>query len=423
MKWFLCILAIVPCVASAATNTLADGAFATVSNAVAQATTGDWIVLPTGTNEWTTNTLTITKAMTLAGAGMSNSVMLGSANVLVKIYAANTRLTGLGFRTPVNTSSANESPIVLFYGLHGVNYSGSNVITGFRIDRCAFAGGKFAVEVSGYCEGLIDRNWFTECDGAVRISGDQDYSWARPVVPGTTNCVVSENNDMVVSATYSSQEMFYHQYGGRHTMRNNRFWGPNAGIESRFLDSHGNWGNNLGNPDPMQFRGQPLLEIYSNLVAVAYNGRCIHIRGGSSLIWDNDCWFTNTGPAYVVNWRLEDSIYWYAFSTNNYPGDYPLHDQVQSTFVWGNRKNGSDNDGVVWDSGDASVIAASQLYMQEGRDYWLHAPQSTNTYYPYVPLAYPHPLGAAQDTAAPAAASQSRIGTVNAGTIIVRGTP
>jgi hypothetical protein len=72
--------------------------------------------------------------------------------------------------------------------------------------------------------------------------------------------------------------------------------------------------------------------------------------------------------------------------------------RVKNTYIWGNTRNGNDNQaGLAWisDSGQTPP-GYSAANIRPNIEYFLHAPQRGQTYFPYAPLVYPHPLVAAE---------------------------
>src|SRR4029077_15501005 len=68
--------------------------------------------------------------------------------------------------------------------------------------------------------------------------------------------------------------------------------------------------------------------------------------------------------------------------------------RVKNTYFWGNTANGDSNQSHivgVRDSGQTSP-GYSAAHIRLNIEYFLHAPQSGQMYYPYTPYAYPHPL-------------------------------
>jgi hypothetical protein len=203
-------------------------------------------------------------------------------------------------------------------------------------------------------------------------------------------------------------ECIYHQEGARTVIRYNTFDGENYNYDFCPFDSHGNQNLYDGVAD---FRGQPLLEVYENTFKYDKTYRVCYIRGGSVLFYNNAFTYLTSSSGEIVVTEEE------AWQTNWFdPVDtvWPAEDQIMNSFFWGNTRNGSPITSVTISG------AGSSTFIQEDRDYFMHAPQSSggyeyyddrpgaagngtdgtlnfsgsgaNVYYPYTPYTYPHPL-------------------------------
>jgi hypothetical protein len=160
-------------------------------------------------------------------------------------------------------------------------------------------------------------------------------------------------------------------------------------------------------------RAQPIIEIYRNTIHVSKSYRLIHLRGGSVLIHDNSM-ITDVGSTPIITLNEEED--WQTSMFNPLRTTWPAEDQVAASFFWNNTLNGamaSSGDVIPWNG------APDATFIQEGRDFWMKAPDaSTCTSYPqvvnypssaqsypmpdsthgfacigsYTPYAYPHPL-------------------------------
>src|SRR5438034_4359376 len=167
-----------------------------------QAIDGDTITLPPGSFTWTA-TVTISKGITLQGAGLSTSHVIdqgsGGAALKVTCSAAHfVRVTGLEFIK----STAHPYGMVQFFGPGG----NGNYEVGFRFDHCKLnfpttgGGGVYPVGIYG----LIDHNNIVvsgpgsqqsiSIEGS-SIGADGGFTpWTRPLTLGSDQAVYIEDN-------------------------------------------------------------------------------------------------------------------------------------------------------------------------------------------------------------------------------------
>ncbi|MCX6746608.1 MAG: hypothetical protein NTU63_00550, partial [Candidatus Pacearchaeota archaeon] len=286
----------------------------------------------------------------------------------------------------------------------------SNVIN-FRVDHCKFNDNTQASIAVGSSRGVIDHCIVINSNIGIRNSGDNDASWNRPIIPGTSDAVFAEDNIFIAdkSGTQdcgSLNEQIYHDsWGARSTVRNNLFDGSACNKDFAPFEAHGNWPN-----PPYTARGVVMIEAYNNIFKAYKTYRFMHFRGGSLLIFNNSMTYLSGGrPAAIA---LTDENDWQTAFFNPLDTTWSAQDQVFNSFFWDNTMNNlpvNESDVWLWNALDAPFI-------QKNRDYWMHAPNTTggrtewidpsnpgadnneilvsgaNAYYPYTPYAYPHPL-------------------------------
>jgi PKD repeat protein len=378
--------------ATAATNTAASASYADVSAAVAAAADGDTLKIPAGTELWG-STLQVTKGLTLLGAGTNLTRINGSgANTVYVALQADkpVRISGIGFNCDYGHSA------ILMVGIP---------LTAFRIDHCRFQGGYRTVQPSGWCYGVIDHCAFVDPRIGVGPVGDGDFAWLRPVQPGTTNCVCIEDCEFWFTSAVNTpppgvsawpQQLIYHQEATRSIIRHCSFDATGYTADSQdfsFIDGHGNQNYYSNNPSA-DFRGTVLIECYSNVFRSYQSGRFMYYRGSSLLVYGNT--MTNVATASSFPIVLTEEEGWQTDFFQPLRTVWPAQDQITNSYFWGNTYNGNLTTPYI----TALNNYSDAIFIQEGRDYWLHAPGVTNVYYPYAPLAYPHPLVRGQDTRA-----------------------
>jgi hypothetical protein len=360
------LLLLIPSTSLADTHNAARCDRADVITAITAAAAGDTVTVPPGTCTWTTP-ITITKSLYLIGAGPTSTIINhGYAGTLIDISLTSdipVRISGFYFKQTTNNPG---------YRLIQVNgkKDGSFALTKLRIDNNKFEKGSRTVQVNGWVEGLIDNNTFLNCNIAIGINGDNDYAWTRTITAGSANALFIENNTFTTTndADREPNQPIYHQEGARTVTRYNTFdasaYTNGNGIP---YDSHGNQDLYA---EAGAFRGQPIVEVYANIFTSYKAYAMMDIRGGSSLIWNNA--FTRiTGSGHTIRlWEEE------AWSKSHFPAgldtEWPAEDQVTNTFIWGNTLNGAALTAVTFND-----AVKTPTFIQENRDYFMHAPQAT----------------------------------------------
>ena len=318
----------------AATINAASGSFVDVSNAIAQANPGDTVLLPPGTNSWS-STMVIS-GITLQGSGVNNTVIRdetpippnGNGTPFLQVNTvlnALTRITQIQFAAGVNnniTSNPND------YAGNIVVYGGS---PNWRIDHSEFnllTGKNIMVNNDSF--GLIDHNIFLTYD---RISvevyglGWGDPDWAAPTQFGSANAVYIEDNYQSDSCNFGWVDI---SGGGRVVFRHNTMIGS-------YVNTH-------GSESAQRYRSARYVEVYNNNFSYG-NGQqysdfytAVDIRGGSAVI------FSNTVSGYYSLTSIE-----YYRATDNDSGFTPW---FGATGI-----SGWDNNGPTLLTGNASVTS------------------------------------------------------------------
>lgn len=209
--------------------------------AVSSASAGDTVVVPSGTCTWS-NPLSITKAITLQGQGIGNTVLIDNVATGHMIFIeTNTgtdwRLTGIEIRYG-GVSKGSRGQLEIAGGSHA-----------FRVDHNRFFGypnQSHAIRFSGDLWGVIDHNEFDDNNNfAQALRGQHDLwgvvgaygdnSWATPDNFGTNQFVFIEDNtfegagDTASGAQAGALDMFS---GARIVFRHNT-------VNNDYVTSHG----------------------------------------------------------------------------------------------------------------------------------------------------------------------------------------
>lgn len=432
----MCSLALLPGLGGAAVINAASASFADVAAAVRQAVSGDTVLIPAGSATWN-STLTITNAITLQGTGTGSEtnrtvIVRGSGNFPIELTMTSdqlVRVSNIYFKLVTTTNDAG------MWANTAIFLSGS--MAQLRIDYCRFDYGNKAVYKEGRVFGVIDHCYYYNNNISIELNGGNTHgnqSWSEPIVAGMdmgTDTLYVEDNVFIVDdrypgglSNYNINNRIESGHGGRFVVRHNKFDGHLYRTDGSYtffpIMTHGN-GNYYGD-GTQALRGHPIIEIYNNLIRGYRIDNAIFLRGGSSLIHDNEI-FYESGTPCAITLREEEARGDGSPLFSPGRAKWPAEDQVFNTFIWNNTScKGFPGTGSV--ISNASIREGSEPFIQQDRDYFMHAPAATggkeyfagrpgasntapstnangtmvftnvgpNAYYPYTPFTYPHPL-------------------------------
>jgi hypothetical protein len=310
----LCVLAFV-CVlgpaalAYSATVPAANCTQAAVATAVGQASPGDTVAIPAGTCTWT-GTVTVTKPLTLQGAGaglttIQDGVQSGYLLDLELVAGRATRLTGIQFQDGGRTTVTYNGVIVVGWGgLPGTPSDGRTI----RIDHCNFVNLNGTNAFYWTVLGVVDHNTFTLRGGTIAayIYHDQwnggtnaDGAWAAPPNMGSGQFLFFEDNTVTHPPGPGNVYIFADAYrGARYVVRHNT-------LTNTWIEMHGS--DSAGRP-----RGTRAVEVYNNIFHgdPTVSERVINIRSG--IVYAHDNAVDNFMP--TVNFKLAVYRSFYPFS-------------------------------------------------------------------------------------------------------------
>lgn len=326
---------------------------------------GDTVLIPfTAGTTWTIP-VTLTKAITIQGAGITSGGNLtrlvngtGGDMLIVSLAAGSAnlpvRITGISFDCAA----------------WGTNYAIRFLAkaTQLRIDHCKFNLGKHVLWFNTYNNGVVDHNAFINPSIAVFVTDieagdvlDGDHAWLRPLTPGNPDAIFVEDNTITLdnNAPGDNDEELYGQGGGRGVFRYNTLTSTYSGTTA-CIDAHGRYGS---------FRSTRMYEVYENTFHVHSTGRFCNLRGGKHFFFNNtfvNDTSSNQATVFSLIWELgvnqgNENVFGY-FYNNTFNGS-PI------TLI-----NHPDNHPVL------------------NTDYFIRPPMSGDTYFPYSPYVYPHPL-------------------------------
>lgn len=422
--------------------TAASCARADVAAAVAAATYGDLVTVPAcAPTTWTT-AITITKGITLQGAGAGNTTIVpsvGFATSYLIVYNPDT--TSISQNTPFEVSGftfdLNNNISQKPGGIWLNNTSTTTAITKVKIhdnifknltsDGTSSSVACLQVGENGDAWGVAYLNTFTDCVTVGYNYGGYQNSWNN-----TTFAYGSQNNFYWEDNTLTGNSAFhYGGHGGRYVARFNTYTFT-AGVFQVVWDVHGN--------QPSGVYATMGCELYRNTVSLARSTTILDDRGGSCMFFQNT--LTGTDGLWQIREEYDDSID---------PDSNPQPQHVSNTYYFLNTLNGANHamsetqdccaaitpNIEYWDytasftgaSGVGSgTLANRPAACTTGVGYWatdqgtwntlgtdglFYKCTSTNTWTLfYTPLTYPHPLrggGSPPDTVPPAAPTNLRV--------------
>ena len=246
-----------------------------------QAQNGDTITLPFGTFTWASG-ITITKAITLQGAGVGTTIIKdgvqsGALISYVLVPAQTSRLTGIEFQ--------NGGRPTYYTGV--VTFTGSNTnASQMRMDHCKWSQDVNGSPLFNTVIGVIDHNTFVRSGGEdghcfwVYGSGWNggaygDGSWSTPTAFGSSQFLFFEDN------TFTSNQPAYQLAlcdaydGARFVMRHNSITG------GFFFTNH-------GTESSARRRGSRANEFYNNTMDGANINQFVGgSRSGAQVVHDN----------------------------------------------------------------------------------------------------------------------------------------
>lgn len=366
-----------------------------VNTAIQGADPGDTVVVPSGLAIWTT-ALSITKDITLMGAGIDNTVITANGiTALISVSISGDHVIDIsGFTLDANSN---------IYGISITNTSTTTPIYNLRIHHNRILNAVYAIKPHGMIYGCIDNNQFHNNTYDLKPLGipADDESWVLfPGVNniGTKNYLYIEDNTSTASGDtiiMSSGE------GARWVYRYNTVDASIVG--DKLFDAHGDTLN----------RGVVAHEIYENTITNMGSRLLMDSRGGTVINFNNTFYNANGwgGRSQVREGHFECT------SPTGCDGS-PCGDEINNSYIWDNKWNDGtpcglyeydeygciEEDDAWWDDYDdnnfVSGIAANKPGTCTDDDcYWetdtkklYRCIGANNWTFVYAPYTYPHPI-------------------------------
>ena len=350
------------------------------------AASGDTVNLPAGSVTWG-NTLTITKGVTLQGAGMDSTTVTSSGGTIIVAYIPANPSLNESFRLTGVTLDGNGRSVI---GVYVGNSSTSDTITNIRLDHNKIHGcANKCFQPIGMIYGLIDNNIFMGDSGVVGkpimiLSGNNDYSWEQPVNIGTADSLYIEDNTF--SGTTEGWYIIQSNEGTRWVFRNNTADMSNGGQP---LDVHGNQATNYSdipisclNSSVLynNARSGVITEVYGNTFTnQPTSARIFQARGGQTFVWNNNSSGPNANQPFFVMWEEDASLLAYGPCSplkTDYPGLDPL-----IAYAWENNftKVGYSTSRAYIQYNNVPSLEAQAIMIPEQIGYWADTQRGSTT--------------------------------------------
>jgi hypothetical protein len=400
--------------------------YSEVSSKVSSASWGDTVMVPAGTCTWG-STLTLTKGISLIGAGVGNTVITASSGSLISYTPDSTTRSGdYLFEFRGFTVDGNEASGQL------LDFNKHSATTPARIkigdNRFQDHGSSPVIQTSGQYRGVIYNNVFDRVGIVIEPQGgNSPEEWeSLSFSYGSADNLYFEDNEIKCSTSDSTDFPWWNEGGhaGRIAIRYNDFddtrcTGPDEGF-----DIHGSqhW--------PGGQYGNMIFEFYGNTVSFHNGYRYINHRGSWGIFFNN----IGSGTGNIQVNQYSDGCDEAVLGSDG--GVASFSSEIQNTYFWNNMDGGS-NERAVGNSGCG--IAENSEYWNynsgctasscssgigtgtspptgsctAGVGYWVASTPtattnpsviqngvfykctSTNNWQPYfTPYTYPHPLRA-----------------------------
>lgn len=402
--------------ADGATVTAASASYAAVSAAVSAASAGDTVQVPAGSATWG-STLSITKGITLAGAGIGVTVITSS---IANNFAALINYTPStpAFNTPFRVTGFTLDGAWKSMAIDLKNSTATN-INQIRIDHINLTNAiQYAIRFDGEIYGLVDHNQFVDNYLGTQILGRNWYTWEGfPLAAGTANYPYFEDNTYTYTGARTNLAFVVESgQGGRYVFRRNTIDVQSSALGGvlELFDAHGNQDPVTSAYRPNGSRGTLGIEIYDNNITLRSQHRILNLRGGDAKVFNNTV--TQIGGS-GSDFNMTEYDGWSYHFVSTWPG----YDPVKNAFFWNNKINGTNMVPTLQDG------TYDPIFIQENRD-WFRPPYgpsanrpsscAANTYYGatdteilyrcnpantwsvlYAPYQYPHALTSGTSTA------------------------
>jgi len=327
---------------------------ADIQTAVNSASTGDVVQLPACTNSSWIGVVNISKEITIAGAGETQTKLIKPGTDTRAMFVVNCSGGLRGFEFYGITLGGRGDETTLDKGMWLRNGCQDFTVHNTTFQKFGHAG-IYTETAEGPTTGVVYEcnflnNFRPQRGYGLEVVGDGTYPETLEL--GTQNALFVED-----SYFEGNRHAIASNNGARYVFRYNEIVDNRENASA--IDAHGK--------TPYWPRGSRAYEIYNNNIVNSIDRwQGVGIRGGDGVIFNN----TISGTIYAI--ALEND--------SNYTGcSYPCPDQIRELHIWNNTEEGRTAEVTPLRENNARLI-------QEGRDYFLFPRPG------YTPYPYPHPL-------------------------------
>jgi hypothetical protein len=325
----------------AATIAAASCTQAAVNTALASATYGDTVTVPSGSCSWASQ-VTITKGITFKGAGVDSTIITntGGDGTLLQLSPDATSIANENHMTVSGFTFDGGGSGYALIGMNGAPDTGTKpyryvIITGNKFQNTGGTSGNgntCIYNYTGQTRGVISGNTFDKCDMIFRPMGsDTTTEWTNTAYNnfsyGSEDNLYFENNTIIWSSSYNPSDA----YGG---------WiESHLGSQSEFWDIHGfqNWNGSAGSGQT----GTMIAEYYNNQFTNGSSSvyRWMNHRGSWLMMFGNT-YSGATSPDIEINQYAQGDSGGSGCVAQINPTPVGYIPQVNNTYVFNNFVNG-----------------------------------------------------------------------------------
>ena len=325
--------------------------------------------VPAGSATWS-NTLTLSKGISLLGAGRDNTFIVASG-VCVLISPDSTAITNDEVIRVEGFSFDGNNAAINIISVQGSGASATKPFKNLAIgnnrlkNMSNVTSGSGAVLTNGQVRGAIYNNIFDRCNVIVKNLGNDDTTeWSNgnfPFAFGSSDSLFFEANAIQYSTSYSGGDpgWFESGQGARLVVRYNTFDFKNATC-TEYWDVHGfqNWPGNGQT-------GTMVVEYYGNTLTNTSGYRWINHRGSWGLFFNNIMTGANSGSIDASQYGVGD------VGGSGCTGDVPgalghYTTEINNTYVFNNTVGG-----ITTNMHPGSVYGCG---IKENSNYWNYNP-------------------------------------------------
>lgn len=374
---------------SYAKNIMANScSYSDVQSAVNSSSSGDSIIVPSGTCTWQSSLqIPSQKKILLQGGGIGVTEIVKSGTV-IDLSNSGSRVSGFTFTDGTIYVDGQD------WRIDNCRFHSNNNIFREGVTARGITRGIHPSGVIDHCEFFNTRVLVYGCGRMLAEGDDQHVLWSQPLSLGSGNNVVYVE-DSTFTATVHSNAIDAN-YGGRYVFRYNT-------VNDTYIEAHSVQGDN---------RAAMRWEIYNN--TFNQNNRSMWVpmflRGGTGVVFNNTVTGTwGTGAIALDNVRSCRNVGVPAMCDGTSPWDsnqsgqagYRCRDQIGSStdqWTWSSSNPyppQSFEPAYEWNNSYGSNAvsfyqhgcAESKAHIQPNRDYYINTPRPN-----YTPYTYPHPL-------------------------------